>query len=349
MRRAGSRADTPSIPGPRRAAIVALTAASTLLVLLVWNDYRDTWHSPGYGKHAVIALCIYWALWGVWPALVWLAWKTTLALRAQRIRSGITWLAALLLCMAAAWARFIEPTLLVVRETSLGRQCGTQVALISDIHMGLYMREPDLRRIVERLNTLPIDAVLVAGDWTHVPPRDLARTFAPLAQLRHPMIAVLGNHDEQMPGPPLTEDLRDTLRALKVQLIDGRQVPLGRCALMGVGDLYAGSAETDLKHLWMEPPAQPSARRVLLTHNPDITQRMPPGTASLVLAGHTHGGQVYLPGLTQLMLRRATRGAFEQGLYELPNDTRLFITPGVGINLLPLRFLVPPTIDVLAL
>lgn len=349
MRRAGRRSEPLPISAPRRTAIVALAAVATLFVLLIWNDFRDTWFSPGYGKHAAIALSIYWGLWAVWPALAWVAWKMAGAIRARRVAWSVALLAALLLGAALAWARFIEPVRLVVRETALGRQCGVQVALISDLHMGLYMREADLRRIVERLNTLPIDAVLVAGDWTHAPPRDLARTFAPLAQLKHPVIAVLGNHDEQMPGPPVTEELRDVLRALKVDLIDGRHVPLGRCALMGAGDLYAGSAETDLSHLRLEPPAQPAARRVLLTHNPDVAMRMPAGTAALVLAGHTHGGQVYVPVLTQLMLRRATRGAFEQGLYELPNGTRLFVTPGVGIDLLPLRFLVPPTIDVLSL
>lgn len=348
MRRAGSQTEPHPISARRRAAIVALSALGTLFVLLVWNDFRDTWFSAGYGKITAIALSIYWGLWAVWPALAWLAWKAAAAWRARRTAACTAFVLALLLGSALAWARFIEPWHLGVRETTLGRQCGSQVALISDIHMGLYMREPDLKRIVERLNALPIDAVLVAGDWTHLPPHDLVRTFAPLAQLKHPVIGVLGNHDEQMPGPPITEELREALAASKVRLIDGQRVPLGRCTLIGIGDLYAGSAETHLQHLRLDPPAEPTERRVMLTHNPDVATRMAPGTASIVLAGHTHGGQVYLPLLTQLMLRRNTRGAFEQGLYELPH-TRLYVTPGVGIDLLPLRFLVPPTIDVLSL
>ncbi len=328
--------------------VVTLSALATLFALLVWNDTREAWFSPGYEKYTVVSLCIYWGLWTVWPLMAWLSWKAARALRERRLLAGITMLVALALSAALAWARFIEPTQLVVRETTLGQQCGVRVALISDIHLGLFMREPDLQRLVDHLNALPVDAVLVAGDWTYQPPRDLARAFAPWAGLKHPTLAVTGNHDEEMPGPPLTQDLRDALTAVGVKLIDGEELPLGRCALMGAGDLYAGSAQTDLAHLRLQASAQPVARRVLLTHNPDVASLLPPGTVSFVLAGHTHGGQVWLPYFTKLMLRRATRGAFEQGLYTLP-QVKLFVTPGVGFNLLPLRFLVPPTIDVLTL
>jgi predicted MPP superfamily phosphohydrolase len=348
MRRAGSRAEPSPLSAPRRAAIVGLTALGTLFVLLVWHDFRDTWYSPGYERHAVVHLSVYWGLWAVWPLLPWLAWKSALALRARRRALGLACLVALLLAAALAWARFIEPSRLVLRETVLDRQCGAQVALISDIHLGKYTRAPELERLVQRLNTLPIDAVLVAGDWTYGPPRDLTQAFAPLARLRYPVFAVVGNHDEQMPGPPLTDALRDALAAASVQLIEGRQVPLGRCTLIGIGDLYAGAAQTHLQHLRLDPPKASTERRVLLTHNPDVATLMPPGTASVVLAGHTHGGQVRLPLLTQIMLKRNTRGAYEQGLYPLPG-TQLFITPGIGTAILPLRFLVPPTIDLLSL
>ncbi|HEY0821398.1 MAG TPA: metallophosphoesterase [Rhizobacter sp.] len=348
MRRAGSRPEPSPISAPRRAAIVGLTAVSTLFVLLVWNDFRDTWHSPGYERHSLWHLSLYWGLWGVWPLMGWLAWRSVRALRARRRVGASLGLGALLGCTAIAWARFIEPERLVVRETVLGHECGAQVALISDIHFGKFTRADDLQRLIDRLNTLPIDAVLVAGDWTFGPPRDLAKTFAPLQQIRYPVFGVLGNHDEQMPGPPLAEDLRDALRSANVQLVESREVPLGRCALIGIGDLYAGLAITHLRHVEIDPPAAPATRRVLLTHNPDVAIRMTPGTAALVLAGHTHGGQVQVPLLTAHMLGRNNRGGFEQGLYTLPH-ARVFVTPGIGMDLLPLRFGVPPTIDVLAL
>ena len=348
MRRAGTPAEPHPISLRRRAAIVALTAMGTLFVLLVWNDFRHTWYSPGYERHTLFHLSVYWGLWLLWPALAWLGWKAAQAARARRPWRTLLAGLALLACAALAWARFIEPQRLVVRETELGHQCGVQVALISDLHLGKYTREDELNRLVDRLNTLPIDAVLVAGDWTYGPPHDLATAFAPLARLKHPVYGVMGNHDEQMPGPPVTEALREALSALKVNVIDGHRVPLGRCTLIGIGDLYAGIADSQVQHLQLDPPPAPTERRVVLTHNPDVAGRLAPGMASLVLAGHTHGGQVRLPVLTRLMLQRNTRGAFEQGLYQLPN-ARLYVTPGIGTDLLPLRFLVPPTIDVLLL
>lgn len=348
MRRAGRTTDRPSISAPRRAAIIGLAALSTLFVLLVWNDFRDTWYSRGYERHSLWHLGLYWGLWVVWPLMAWLAWQSVRALRARRRWIALIGIGALLGCAVIAWARFIEPQRLVVRETVLGRECGAQVALISDIHFGKFTRADDLQRLIDRLNTLPIDAVLVAGDWTFGPPHDLAKTFAPLRQIKYPVFGVLGNHDEQMPGPPLAEELREALRAANVQLVESRYLPLGRCTLAGIGDVYAGLADTHLRHMEIDPPAAPTARRVLLTHNPDAAIRMTPGTAALVLAGHTHGGQVHIPLVTTQMLKRNNRGGFQQGLYTLPH-ARVFVTPGVGMDLLPFRFLVPPTIDVLSL
>ncbi|WOB06268.1 metallophosphoesterase [Piscinibacter gummiphilus] len=348
MRRAGRKPEPSLISAPRRAAIISLTALATLFVLLLWHDFRNTWISPGYERHTLFHLSVYWGLWLVWPLLAWLGWRLGRAVRARRIAAALVAGSAFATGAALAWARFIEPQRLVVRETRLGQQCGAQVALISDIHFGKFTRERELNRLVDRLNTLPIDAVLVAGDWTYGPPHDLAAAFAPLARIKYPVFGVLGNHDEQMPGPPVADELREALTALNVKLIDGKRVWLGRCTLIGIGDLYAGIADSQVQHLQLDPPANPAERRVVLTHNPDVATLMKPGMASLVLAGHTHGGQVYVPVLTQLMLKRNTRGAYEQGLYPLP-DTRLYVTPGIGTDILPLRFLVPPTIDVLSL
>ena len=82
-----------------------------------------------------------------------------------------------------------------------------RLAVIADIHWGLFYRDSQLVDLVERLNALDVDAVMVAGDWTHEPPPDLTAGLAPLAKIRHPVFAVLGNHDVESPGPPLTAPL----------------------------------------------------------------------------------------------------------------------------------------------
>jgi predicted MPP superfamily phosphohydrolase len=214
--------------------------------------------------------------------------------------------------------------------------------------LGLFVREADLQRLVDRLNGLQVDAVLVAGDWTYEPSHDLRTAFTPLAGLRHRTLSVLGNHDEQKPGPPLKAELLAALAAAKVESIDGRRVPLGRCELEGLGDLNARSAQHQLKALKALPSDVAGDHRVVLTHNPDTSFLLPPGHAAWMLSGHTHGGQIDLPFLTARLLAHATEGGFVQGIYDMKN-VRVFVTSGVGIDKLPLRFRVPPTIDVLGL
>jgi predicted MPP superfamily phosphohydrolase len=333
--------------GSRGWRAVLGVAIVVLFGALVARDFQGAWYEEG-DRHRVIGkLAIYWFSWLLWPALLLLARETWRTARRRKPAATVAGVFALALCTCFTWARFIEPNWLQVRETTLGTSCGMRVALISDLHVGLFVREPDLQRLVDRLNTLQVDAVLVAGDWTFEPGHDLRSTFAPLAGLRHRTLSVLGNHDEQRPGPPLRDDLQQALAAAHVEPIDGRRVPLGRCELQGLGDRSAGSAERDLAASRRQPWTVDRAHRVMLTHNPDTVFDLEPDEAALLLAGHTHGGQIDIPVFTKHLLAHATDGGFRQGLYELKN-ARVFVTPGVGIDKLPVRFRVPPTIDVLS-
>lgn len=321
----------------------AVTACGLAVV-----ESSQAWTVPGGQGRAALALALYWVLWLAWPAALVCLLRLFNHLARGRWRRAALSLLALALCSTLVWARFVEPNQLRVVESSMGTSCGVRVALIADLHAGLFVRRAQLVELVERLNALDVDAVLVAGDWTYLPERDLRATFAPLAGLRHRSYAVLGNHDEQRPGPPLQKALREALGRLGVRVIEGQRVGLGRCELVGLGDRSAGLDERDLAALKMVRSAKAAAQRVVLTHEPNTAHKLGPDIASLVLAGHTHGGQVDLPVLTAAVLARIGRDGFKRGLYTLP-DTRVFITSGTGMDHLPLRFRVPPTIDVLAL
>jgi uncharacterized protein len=312
-------------------------------------EARDAW-SPADGGHrrAIVKLAIYWGLWLAWPAALWLLLRIAAQLRRGRPFGALLTLALLVATGGLLWSRFVEPHQLRVVETSIGSACGVRVALVADLHAGLYVRRGQLEQLVRQLNALDVDAVLVAGDWTYEPSHDLHLEFGPLALLRHPTYAVLGNHDEQMPGAPLKAELVSALQALGVHWIEGRRVPLGRCELAGLGDLEAGAAARDLAILKKTRWSQPPARRVLLTHEPDTLYDIDPGSAALMLAGHTHGGQINLPWLTDELLRRTSRSGYKRGLYA-PGPMQVFVTSGTGMAKLPLRFRMPPTIDVLVL
>jgi predicted MPP superfamily phosphohydrolase len=334
------------------AGLVAIVAVLALRGI-VDTEFQAAWIADRDRRTVRFQLWIYWGCWLLWPLLAWAAWRIRQAWRRgkadRRARALPGWSAALLVfCACGVWARFIEPSLLLVRETRLSSTCGLRVALVSDLHLGTFGRTHDLDHLVDRLNTLKVDAVLVAGDWTVEPAHDLGRILAPLSRLRHRTLSVTGNHDEEAPGPPLTEDLRRALASLGVVNMEARRLPLGRCEFVGLGDLSSGATTEHLASLARRPSDVPGGRRVVLAHDPDTALELPDGYAAWVLAGHTHGGQMRLPFLTARLLHSMTRGHFTQGLHELPH-TRVFVTSGTGTSNLPFRFGVPPVIDVLGL
>ena len=231
---------------------------------------------------------LFYGSWLVWPCVAWLVWR----LRTRRGR----WLVMLMLvgCLLFAWARFVEPQRMRVQETVLsGTGATARLVLISDLHLGVYKDTAYLQRLVDRINTLQADAVAIAGDFTYEPDgASLQAMFAPLAGLRLPAYAVLGNHDQQAPGPDIDVELRAALTAHNVEVIEGRMVTLRGFRLAGLGDRWAGKDDPEFL------PVMPgSAPTLVLTHNPDSAIGLDPTRATLVLAGHTHGGQIRIPWL----------------------------------------------------
>lgn len=282
--------------------------------------------------------------WG-WLAFVLLA-AALWALRPHaRSARPLKWIAALLALGALLFiqARFVEPQMIVVHETALQVGARARVALVSDLHVGLFKDERFVQRVVERLNAMPLDAVLIAGDfrgWNDR--RPLRELLAPLAQLRAPVYAVPGNHDV-LPedGPPAATELFAAWQALGVQPLQGRWAVVGGVTVVGLGDMWAG--QDDPRPLHAAPHDKPL---VVLTHNPDSAMKLRPGDAALLLAGHTHGGQLRIPGLYRHAI--PSRHAFDRGLHTFA-PVPVFVTAGLGETGVPMRWMNPPVIDVLAL
>lgn len=289
----------------------------------------------------LIKQCLVYGSWLVWPFIAWLAWR----LRERRGR----WCVVLLLsgCLLFAWARFVEPQRIRVQETVLtGTGAQTRLVLISDIHLGVYKDSAYLDRLVKRINKLRADAVVIAGDLTYEPgEQSLERMFAPLADLNIPVYAVLGNHDQQAPGPDIDVELRAALAAHEVDVIEGRSVALGGFRLAGLGDRWAN--KDDAGFLSAMPSPAPT---IVLTHNPDSAIDLDPSFATLVLAGHTHGGQIRIPWLYRHAI--PSQYGFDKGeqfLVTPRGRVRVYTTVGTGEVGLPMRLFNPPTIDVLDL
>ncbi|WP_119154601.1 metallophosphoesterase [Caldimonas tepidiphila] len=291
-------------------------------------------------------LAIWWGSWLVPPLLALLAWRIATRWRRWRpLRRGGA-LLGLLAGLLFVQARFVEPHMIVVRESALGLGIPARIALVGDFHLGLYKGPGFLDRVVDRLNALDVDAVLIAGDYTDEPDRALAELIAPLRRLKAPAYSVPGNHDTPGPGrsrgthfAPL---LREELLRLGVRPVEGEVVDAGAFLVVGLGDHYAGKDQP----VASQQPQPGQKPRLVLVHNPDSVMKLPSGWARLALSGHTHGGQLRVPGLYRRLT--PTNHGFDRGLHDFaPLPT--YVTAGLGETALPMRWMNPPSIDVLDL
>lgn len=251
---------------------------------------------------------------------------------------------------------YIEPARLVERDYSLPlshwpMQCdGLRVDVVADLHVGSPRNGIDkLDRVVALLAQSDADIVLMAGDYvilkvlagTYVRPEVIAEHLRPLTA-RKRVYAVLGNHDWWKDGGRVAR----AFSASGVHMIDNMALPVdaGGCHfwLAGLGDLMEG--RPDVRSAFALVPANMPV--VALTHEPALWPRIP-ASATLTVAGHTHGGQINPFGLLTPGRYRAHSYQLK-GLYEV-GDRSLFVSPGIGTSILPMRLGVPPEISRLTL
>lgn len=268
------------------------------------------------------------------------------------------------------YARFIEPQIINVYtstiETSL--EAPVKAVLFADPQLGVYKGAGFLQRVVDKINEQNPDIVLIAGDFVYaMPPEDLAKTMRPLSDINAPVFAVLGNHDLPL-GENFGSELNVILPTLGVQVMEDKfvrwQTPTGEdLVIVGSKDFWHYTkderepiANTEQwRPFWMvhspkvyKPEAvQPEDIVVWLTHNPDTVHYLnPEWDIDVLMAGHTHGGQIWIPGITKNLI--PVKHDFIEGKYRI-NNTDVFVTAGVGETGLPIRFGVPPRIDVIEL
>ena len=131
---------------------------------------------PAYGPLTatwVLQWGFLWISWLVWPLVCWLAWGLVRRRRTLSRRQALRSVTALILALWFVEMRFIEPALIVERTTVLNLGFQARLTLISDYHVGLYNSPAFLDRVVDRLNAMPLDAVLIAGDHLSKPDRPL--------------------------------------------------------------------------------------------------------------------------------------------------------------------------------
>lgn len=254
----------------------------------------------------------------------------------------------------AGWSVWFAPRRVRLRARTLrlprwpAELAGLRVAVMADLHTGgPHVDAAKVARLVARINRAQPDLVVLLGDY--VDPRvPLGSPVAPevlaaaLGRLRAPLgvVAVLGNHDWVHTGA----EMGSGLRAAGVTVLENDAVGVGEGLwVAGVGP--EGKRVANPAVALEGVPAD--AAVLLLSHHPDTFVRVPDRVA-LTLAGHTHGGQVALPGLAGRYIPSRFGDRFAQG-HIVENGRHLFVSAGVGTSRFPIRLLAPPEIVVLRL
>ena len=226
---------------------------------------------------------------------------------------------------------------------------GKTVAVLADLHHGPYVGLDFIRAAAEIASELAPDAFALVGDFAHKGNHTLDQLpgcLDVMAGLHAPLgvFAVPGNHDMQQGG----RIYRQAVAATPLTDLTNRAVRV--CSggeslwLAGVDDLWWG--KPSVKAALQGVPA--GAAVVLLSHNPDVAEEQPDKRVGLMLSGHTHGGQVYLPAIGSPWLPSRYGDKYRHGLVPGP-ASRVFVSRGLGEAGVPLRLNCPPEINLLTL
>ena len=253
--------------------------------------------------------------------------------------------------VTSAYATLVEPHAYAVKETEvLVRDLpdafdGFRIAQITDVHHSRIVPIREVRRVVAAAMDVRPDLIALTGDYTTAYRRYIEPCAEALGGLSAPegVWAVLGNHDHYT-------DPQLTTRALKrhrINVLENNNTLVRRgndtLQLVGVGDWTWARADWT-RSLYGIDKRKPT---VMLSHQPTVFDQPEAEGVSLILSGHTHGGQVSLP-FVGAPLRFGRDFKYVRGLYR-KNNTQLYVSPGTGVIGLPLRLGVRPEISILKL
>jgi uncharacterized protein len=229
---------------------------------------------------------------------------------------------------------------------------GFRIAQVSDLHAG---RAPFgyLEKVIARVRDMQPDLVAVTGDLVHHNPDWIEAVSKLLGTFRVPVLVSYGNHDYgvdrddgQAPCPELPDIMEAALIRNGCRVLRNSSMNIersdGRLWFVGLDDLWFGGFDPNKSFVGV--PRDEAI--IALTHNPDTAEIVDLKHPGLMLAGHTHGGQVRLPFVGALYLNTFNR-RLDQGLFHLRHST-LYVSRGVGY-IHRIRFYCRPEIPVFRL
>lgn len=227
---------------------------------------------------------------------------------------------------------------------------GKTLVQISDLHFGPIVSTSYLRAALQKVEELQPDAIVVTGDWLDVRwsagDGEAEELFALIPKAPKGVVGILGNHDygknyTQLDRADLVEK---SAEILGVRLLRNESFVWDGLPVVGLDDLwgYRGNYSKVLK------PMDRDLGHLILCHNPDGADLSLMGAMKgWILAGHTHGGQIRLPGYGAVMVPVHNTN-YVAGHFEIVPGLEMWINRGLGYNL-PFRFCSRPEITVFEL
>lgn len=260
----------------------------------------------------------------------------------------------LIICvgMLYAYARYIEPNLLVtVYEEIQGNllEKDVRIVLFADTHFGSLYEENHIESIVDMINVAAGDFVIFAGDFfdSYQEEQELIDLDYIVEELnrieaKEGKIAIWGNHDKGG-AYKIYEQVMLEGGFLLLKNEDFLVDEYNLC-IRGLDDYLLGNPDLDTSTL------DDNRYNLLVVHEPDVSDEMNLNKVDLILAGHSHGGQVSIPLITEQFLPKGGIN-YVKGLYTLESnrETYLYVTKGIGLTQLPYRFMNIPEVVVLDL
>lgn len=238
--------------------------------------------------------------------------------------------------LALGWAGWLgairDPAVVRYRVELAGLQRPLRLIHLSDLHGSNWdMPQVRLNRIMDQVNALRPDLVVVTGDF-HAskiwdPPMRMDDAVQPLTRLNAPLgvWSVPGNHDDPY-------WIRWVMRRFGLRLLAGDLVDLGPIQIVGSDDLIMGQRPVQGLRA-AAARAQPGKPLIALVHEPRLWTMLPPNV-DLLLAGHTHGGQIQIFGWPQF---KKLDAQYLRGRFRNPGGQQMLVSAGIGTSIVPVR------------
>ena len=270
----------------------------------------------------------------------------------RQFLSGVAAAPLVAVSATAAYARLVEPYSYWISETDVfvrdlpERFEGFRITQLTDIHHSRILGIDEVSRVVDLAQRTRPDMFVLTGDYT----TSYRRFIEPCAEALSPLSApegvwaVLGNHDHYT-DPELTTR---ALQRRHIAVLNNAHTTLRRgpdsLQLSGIDDWTWNAVDWPRSFTGLKPETP----TILLSHQPSVLDLEQTQNVSLILSGHTHGGQVRVPFLGAPARFATSDLKYDRGLFRR-GETQLYVSSGTGVIGLPVRFGARPEIAVLRL